>query len=355
MVTQAENVEWMRLIGAGSSDPNQIAEALAAHQQSQDQHKRQAEAEMESQQEEERQNRKQNSQASVLSRLLQTLASSSAADNQQQSAAGLQIMQLLNQPAPLQSLIQQPAVSGTDQLLSLLGISNQPKLPVPQSLSMASAIGSTDNNTLCQQLQMLLNSASMGQPSVGNNVQPPSLLQTSSFPSNLGSQPMKLSYSDSVSASLTPGTLPPGDGPFFVVAADSRIQLTATGFHLAIASGPHSNFEDAVASMNAAAQGLIPIRKDAELVHIMSDTPIWHSLDHVHKPMMVVKASSLCSQPAQQEDDDKAHVGTQQIAALLETLKGQSSSAIQQQLLQAVSCGWNSNDSISTQLHPSLL
>mmetsp|Transcript_36178 Transcript_36178/g.102274 ORF Transcript_36178/g.102274 Transcript_36178/m.102274 type:complete len:826 (-) Transcript_36178:309-2786(-) len=356
MVTQAENIEWMRMIWGRLTDPAPIMEAIAKQQHQEDDEKRKADVERTRMQESEQQQQ----QLSMLNHLMQVLGQG----NNQQQLAGLPpgIKQLLDfQPQEIQPTWKS-GNSSINSVLSLLGAQQAQKPPLPQSLGIASAIpGATVDKAIIQrELEMAMNRAhgltSMPSPSLssqgflptsGHNRKgsmdslslfDPALLsprvhqsQAAPIPPSTTCDTKPRHDTPNVRASLTPGTLAPGNGPFYVVAADSRIQLTGTGFYLAVASGPHNGFEDALAAMTCAAHNHTPVRKDAEMVHVLSDTPIWHSLDLMHKPMMIVKAESLLASPGRLEDDSSTAKSPADL--LLESLKNNPAALLQQQVL----------------------
>ena len=362
MVTQAENVEWMRMIWGRLTEPTPIMEAVAKQQQQEEEEKRKADTERARLLETEQQQQ----QLSMLNHLMQVLGSGNSLPQQQLAGLPPGIKQLLESQAP-EGLYKTNTsnTSSMNSLLSMLGAQTAGKPPLPQSLSVASAIPAAslsqgDKSDVHRELEMAFGRAyglpsapsptlsSLGAPSRSGHHRKGSLESLNLFDGGLlsprvtNSQGAPIpppaafgaksqSETPHVRASLTPGTMSPGQGPFIVVSADSRIQLTGTGFYLAVASGPHAGFEEALAAMTAAAHSHTPVRKDAEMVHVLSDTPIWHSLDLMHKPMMIVKAESLLTPPSRLDDDGPAKSTPADL--LLESLKHNPAALLQQQVL----------------------
>ena len=293
MVTRAENVEWMRMIWGKMDDPSAIVEMLAKQQKEKEEEEK-SEADRARRQQEEQEHQKSDQQR-LLTQVMSSLGSAAGAAQQQQRSH-----QSAAQPSTQDLLAQ--LLGGQDysavhkELEVSLGKQQVTDFPPPgprharktslESMSMFESMGSLMSP---QQTSMSGGAA-------------PSLL-------NLFDQPLPAAAVMSpVRAALTPGTLAPGTGPFYVVMADSRIQLTANGFNLSVASGPHGGFEEALASMAAVSHRRSMPRKDAQMVHVTSDTPIWHSLDlaHTSQPTMIVKACSLQGAPFKLDDDASA-------------------------------------------------
>ena len=284
MVTRAENVEWMRMIWGKMDDPSAIVEMLAKQQKEKEEEEK-SEADRARRQQEEQEHQKSDQQR-LLTQVMSSLGSSAGAAQHQQ--------QRNHQPAANPST--------QDLLAQLLG--GQDYSAVQKETEFVPPGPRHARKTSLESMSMFESMGSLMSPqhtSMSGGAAP-SLL-------NLFDQPPPAAVAMSpVRAALTPGTLAPGTGPFYVVMADSRIQLTANGFNLSVASGPHGVFEEALASMAAVSHRRSMPRKDAQMVHVTSETPIWHSLDLAHstQPTMIVKACSLQGAPFKLDDDASA-------------------------------------------------
>lgn len=336
MVTRAENVEWMRMVWGKMTDESAILEAITRHKKEEEIRRKQAEAELQrKRQEEERQQlqRQEQQQLGMIDQVLRALGGVSSSQKQP-SGSGPGILQLLEAAHRKQQHVipEAPTSANSHNLQALvsqlLGTQNlHPAPPPQQQVPMVdfSAVQRELELAMSKQQQLALGLQGTQQNAQGfahrrnTSLENIGIMDIGPLPVHCGGSAQRnvfdaahgpnnppVSKPGTVQASLTPGTLPPGPGPFYVVTADSRIQLTGTGFYLPVASGPHHGFEEALAAMTIAANHRAPMWKDAQMVHMTSDTPIWHSLElaNCRYPNMIVRASDLLEPPRFEEEPE---------------------------------------------------
>jgi hypothetical protein len=293
LVTRAENVEWMRMIWGKMTDASSVLEALGKQA-------RQAGEEKQRQQQQEQQQQQQQ----MLSQLSQLLggqknapsapAASNIDNNTNTNNLAALLSQVLGSAAPQQH--QAPPQQSRDRLLQSLQWELEVAMAKQQSQSLPrhpsnSSLGPGHRRNTSMEISSIFDGPSSFP---GFNPPAPRHQRTSSTGGTFHHPPAP----QPVRANLLPGSVQPGQGQFYVISADARIQLTENGFYLAVVSGPHEGFDTALEALALWTHRRPSMREDTDMVHIRSDTPIWHSTDLLHgQPLMIVKSSSLLEVP----------------------------------------------------------
>eukprot|EP00873_Tetraselmis_striata_P024196 jgi/Tetstr1/444460/TSEL_032343.t2 len=321
LVTRAENVEWMRTIWGKMTDTKSVMEAI----------RRQALAAEEKQRHDEQaQQTQQNAMLSQLAALLgggrqeapspapsgPMLSGSNSSNNLNAllsqflaSGGAQQQQQPQHQPPPPQQHHSNNMLQSLQWELEAAMARQQQQqqqqqqqhvsrpMPCQTTSSMGGGGGGKHRRNASTSEITSMFDGSSGAPNFFQGFQPPAPRHQRAS-STGGHIPFSSPGSMPVRADLMPGAVAPGAGQFYVVSADARIQLTESGFYLAVISGPHDGFDAAMTSLSFWTHKRPSMRDDVDMVHIRSDTPIWHSADLVHgAPLMVVRAASLLEPP----------------------------------------------------------